>query len=147
MWQPYTSSKKKCMKDTNSKIVFDKFHLTSSPSQANGSPCFIDNALIFISEDLTLYPAILFRWFIRLQIPHALRYMIGFTFCYSDLLSQLSQGASHFKGCWRNLHGLEFSSARRYSVPHAKPYDFTDAGMHEAICDPTYFTSVCQQTS
>ena len=26
----------------------------------------------------------------------------------SDLLSQLSQGASHFKGCWRNLHGLEF---------------------------------------
>ena len=24
------------------------------------------------------------------------------------LLSRLSQGASHFKGCWRNLHGLEF---------------------------------------
>ncbi len=32
---------------------------------------------------------------------------------FRDLLSQLSQGASHFKGCWRNLHGLEFPSARR----------------------------------
>ncbi len=35
-----------------------------------------------------------------------------------------------------NLHGLEFPSARRYSVLHAKPSDFTDAGMHEAICYP-----------
>ena len=64
----------------------------------------------------------------------------------SDLLSQLSQGASHFKGCWRNLHGLEFPSARRYFVLHAKPSDFTDAGTYEAICDPTTFTSVCQRT-
>ena len=64
----------------------------------------------------------------------------------SDLLSQLSQGASHFKGCWRNLHGFEFPSARRYFVLHAKPSDFTDAGTHEAICDPTSFTSVCQRT-
>ena len=64
----------------------------------------------------------------------------------SDLLSQLSQGASHFKGCWRNLHGLEFPSARRYFVLHAKPSDFTDAGTYEAICDPTSFISVCQRT-
>ena len=64
-----------------------------------------------------------------------------------DLLSQLLQEASHFKGCWRNLHGLEFPSDRRYSVPHAKPYDFTDSGTHEAICNPTCFTSVCQRTS
>ena len=64
----------------------------------------------------------------------------------SDLLSQLSQGTSHFKGCWRNLHGLEFPSARRYFVLHAKPSDCTDAGTHEAICDPTSFTSVCQRT-
>ena len=63
-----------------------------------------------------------------------------------DLLSQISQGASHFKGCWRNLHGLEFPSARRYFVLHAKPSDFTDAGTYEAICDPTTFTSVCQWT-
>ena len=61
-----------------------------------------------------------------------------------DLLSQLSQGASHFKGCWWNLHGLEFPSARRYFVLHAKPSDFTDAGTYEAICDPTSFISVCQ---
>ncbi len=65
---------------------------------------------------------------------------------FRDLLSQLSQGASHFKGCWRNLHGLEFPSARRYFVLHAKPSDFTDAGTHEAICDPTSFISVCQRT-
>ena len=65
---------------------------------------------------------------------------------FHDLLSQLSQGASHFKGCWRNLHGLEFPSARRYSVLHAKPSDFTDAGTHEAICYPTSFTSICQRT-
>ena len=64
----------------------------------------------------------------------------------SDLLSQLTQGASHFKGCWRNLHRLEFPSVRRYSVLHAKPSDFTDAGTHEAICYPTVFTSVCQRT-
>ena len=63
-----------------------------------------------------------------------------------DLLSQLSQVASHFKGCWRNLHGLEFPSARRYSVPHAKPSDYTDAGTHEEICYLTCFTSVCQRT-
>ncbi len=65
---------------------------------------------------------------------------------FSDPLSQLSQGASHFKGCWRNLHGLEFPSARRYSVLHAEPSDFTDAGTHEAICYPTFLTFVCQRT-
>ncbi|MCL4336728.1 MAG: hypothetical protein M1129_00280, partial [Candidatus Thermoplasmatota archaeon] len=29
---------------------------------------------------------------------------------------------------------------------HAQPSDFTDAGTHGAICDPTTFTYVCQRT-
>jgi hypothetical protein len=67
-------------------------------------------------------------------------------YVFRDLLSQLSHGSSHFKGLWRNIHGLEFPSARRYSVIHAKPPDFKDAGTHEAIRIPTILTSVCQQT-
>ena len=63
-----------------------------------------------------------------------------------DLLPRLKPWVSCFYGCWRSLHRLEFPSARRYCVLHAQPSDFTDAGTHGAICDPTTFTYVCQRT-
>jgi hypothetical protein len=58
----------------------------------------------------------------------------------------LSKGAPYFKGRWRNFHGLEFPSVRRCSVPHAKSSDFTDTGIHEAICIPTTSTYLYQLT-
>ena len=63
-----------------------------------------------------------------------------------DPLPRLKPWTSYFYGCWRSLHRLEFPSARRHFVLHAKPPDFTDAGTHGAICNPTFFHPVCQRT-
>ncbi len=58
----------------------------------------------------------------------------------------MNSWASCFKGYWRSLHWLAFPTARRYFSLHTKPFDFTGAGTHGAMCDPTFFHCFYQWT-
>lgn len=83
------------------------------------------------------------RFIVARKIPEK---CTSFTEKIRALLSTISHRSSHFKGCWRNLHGLEFPFGPKLLFSSCQIMDFPYTDRHEAICYPTILISIYQAT-